>query len=154
MKLLLLKAQHGQRANGPHALSVAVLVYVKGKLLLFESQLFLFCFRAITCTFNDQKIEDKHCNQYRPVSEESCNLEPCPSWSYSNWGPCSATCGGGKRKRQVRCELNGSKVSDSNCEIASKSEIIESCSSHECPRWSIGSWGSCSKSCDGGDKKR
>ena len=110
--------------------------------------------RSIECLYLDKHANDEQCTETKPVDTIDCNLEPCPSWSYSKWGPCSTTCGGGKRKRQVHCEFNGSKVSDSNCEIASKPEIIESCSSHECPRWSIGSWGSCSKSCDGGYKKR
>ena len=73
----------------------------------------------------------------------SCTTE-CPKWVTSGWTSCSASCGHGRIHRQVRCELDGRKVSNIHCDASLKPEETDTCYPRECPKWSTGSWGACS----------
>ncbi|XP_063229070.1 protein madd-4 [Bacillus rossius redtenbacheri] len=87
-----------------------------------------------------------------------CNGHPCPAkWAIAEWGPCSASCGGGARLRQVHCaqEANGTKlkVPDHLCH-GRKPRHQESCGQEDCPAWITDSWSGCSVSCGEGYQAR
>ncbi|XP_066896447.1 LOW QUALITY PROTEIN: A disintegrin and metalloproteinase with thrombospondin motifs 13 [Kogia breviceps] len=71
---------------------------------------------------------------------ESCAPRPCPpSWAAGDFGPCSASCGGGLQERVVRCvEAQGGllrTVPHSRCRaLAQQPAAVESCNSQPCPR--------------------
>lgn len=63
-------------------------------------------------------------------------------WRTSRWQPCSATCGGGIRKRRVYCvsETTYQLVDDRYCTDEKPAEISP-CAQQKCPKWRIGDWG-------------
>lgn len=74
---------------------------------------------------------------------------------YSEWGEwesCSATCGGGTKKRTRTCEKH---PQDFSFTCQGKNQETESCNSQLCPYWSSwGELGSCSTTCGNGFKTR
>ena len=98
--------------------------------------------------------DDSQCSLNKKESVTRSCSPPCAKWVAHSWSSCTKLCGGGRRTQLYRCELNGSKVPDSDCNSSLKSEITEKCNTYECPSWSTGSWGSCSASCNGGVKTR
>ncbi|KAK7084982.1 Hemicentin-1 [Halocaridina rubra] len=92
--------------------------------------------------------------------EDYCNLEMCPingGWSsWSDWGSCTATCGGGQRRRFRSCD-NPAPSQDGRACMGSDTDT-ESCNTQKCPAY--GSWGSweewshCSMTCGFGYKVR
>lgn len=64
-------------------------------------------------------------------------------WIAAEWGPCSKSCGSGKRQRLVVCaeESGGSKnrVPDEACS-GIPPRIEETCNDHECPKWTASEW--------------
>ncbi|XP_071515843.1 hemicentin-1-like [Panulirus ornatus] len=85
--------------------------------------------------------------------EDYCNLDMCPvngGWSsWSVWGSCTATCGGGQRRRFRTCD-NPSPSQDGRACTGPDTDT-EACSVHKCPV--NGAWGSwtdwtaCSMTC-------
>ncbi|XP_059957503.1 A disintegrin and metalloproteinase with thrombospondin motifs 13 isoform X2 [Mesoplodon densirostris] len=71
---------------------------------------------------------------------ESCAPMPCPpSWAAGDFGPCSASCGGGLQERVVRCvEAQGGllrTVPHSRCRaLAQQPAAVETCNSQPCPQ--------------------
>lgn len=54
----------------------------------------------------DVEVEEYLCNvAQRPQPKiVECNNHPCPArWTVGEWGPCSLTCGGGTKLRDVHC---------------------------------------------------
>ncbi|XP_068231428.1 hemicentin-1-like [Palaemon carinicauda] len=92
--------------------------------------------------------------------EDYCNLEMCPingGWSsWSVWGSCTATCGGGQRRRFRSCD-NPAPSQDGRACMGPDTDT-EACSSHKCPvsgSWgSWGEWSPCSMTCGIGVKVR
>jgi len=88
----------------------------------------------------------------------SCNSQPCPvdckldTWS--GWSKCSAECGGGVQQR-LREVVLAMKYGGKPCGYTSETKA---CNAQACEKdcelsaWT--KWGSCSKECDGGTKKR
>jgi len=88
----------------------------------------------------------------------SCNNHPCPVdcklATWSGWSKCSAECGGGvtQRLREVKMAM---KYGGKPCGVTSETKA---CNNQACEKdcdlsaWT--KWGSCSKDCDGGTKKR
>lgn len=100
----------------------------------------------LDCSGRTLEIED--CNEYIPCPVDG-------EWNgWSEWSPCSTTCGNGTRERTRDCTepLHGGK----HCEGESKE--TELCSLGHCPVDCIwddwAEWGPCSKSCDGGRQLR
>nr|XP_061831771.1 hemicentin-1-like isoform X1 [Nerophis lumbriciformis] len=89
-----------------------------------------------------------------------CKERPCPvdgKWSsWVSWGACSVSCAGGTRQRTRLCANPAPQHGGRQCE--GNDVHIDFCNSDPCPvsgnwgPWS--SWGSCSKTCNGGQMRR
>ncbi|KAM6962600.1 hemicentin-1 [Aplochiton taeniatus] len=89
-----------------------------------------------------------------------CKEKPCPvdgKWSsWIGWGACSVSCGGGTRQRTRLCASPAPRHAGRQCE--GNDVQIDFCNSEPCPvhgdwgPWS--SWGSCSRTCNGGQMRR
>ncbi|XP_049830977.1 protein madd-4-like isoform X2 [Schistocerca gregaria] len=107
------------------------------------------------------EADEKLCNasQKPPRLFLSCNAHRCPAkWVPDPWGPCSATCGSGHRRRGLRClqqEGNGSLtlVADSECRGPAPHQE-ESCKAADCPTWRATPWSPCSATCGAGVQTR
>ncbi|XP_063443799.1 SCO-spondin-like isoform X2 [Mytilus trossulus] len=93
-------------------------------------------------------------------SQQSCNTHHCPIdgvWtSWSGWGTCTVTCGGGSQDRTRSCTNPAPQYGGANC-VGVTSET-QGCNSQLCiidGAWSTwGSWGGCSTTCGGGKYSR
>ncbi|XP_041648005.1 hemicentin-1 [Cheilinus undulatus] len=91
---------------------------------------------------------------------QMCKERQCPvdgKWSsWVSWGACSVSCGGGTRQRTRLCASPAPQYGGRQCE--GNDVHIDFCNSDPCPingnwgPWS--SWGSCSKTCNGGQMRR
>ncbi|CAL4112653.1 unnamed protein product, partial [Meganyctiphanes norvegica] len=92
--------------------------------------------------------------------EDYCNLDACPvngGWSsWSAWGACTATCGGGQQRRFRTCN-NPVPSPDGRACTGSDSDT-ETCNTDDClvsGSWSHwGEWSSCSIACGPGIRVR
>ncbi|XP_042103936.1 A disintegrin and metalloproteinase with thrombospondin motifs 13 isoform X2 [Ovis aries] len=102
--------------------------------------------RQVTYSCWDQSrsewVEAARCAGSRPPEawSEACTLEPCPPhWAAGDFGPCSASCGGGLREREVRCvEAQGGLLrtaARSRCRaLAPQPAAVDTCNSQPCPQ--------------------
>ncbi|XP_030626728.1 hemicentin-1 [Chanos chanos] len=91
---------------------------------------------------------------------QMCKERNCPvdgKWSsWVSWGACSVSCGGGTRQRTRLCASPAPQHGGRQCE--GNDVHIDFCNSEPCPvhgnwgPWS--SWGSCSRTCNGGQMRR
>ncbi|MXQ94804.1 hypothetical protein E5288_WYG008206 [Bos mutus] len=122
--------------------------------------------RQVTYGCQDQSrsewVEAARCAGSRPPAawSETCTPGPCPPhWEAGDFGPCSASCGGGLREREVRCvEARGGllrTVPRSRCRaLAPQPAAVDTCNSQPCPqRWRY-KLAACSLSCGGGVAQR
>ncbi|XP_053341492.1 hemicentin-1 [Clarias gariepinus] len=89
-----------------------------------------------------------------------CTERNCPvdgKWSsWLSWGACSVSCGGGNRQRTRLCASPAPKHGGRQCE--GNDVHVDFCNSDPCPvhgnwgPWS--SWGTCSRTCNGGQMRR
>ena len=89
-------------------------------------------------------------NSTKPVEYQPCYIGQCPEWVVGDWIPCSRSCGGGFQIRMVYCDGE----TDSSCESLIKPNSTRRCNELPCPQWTVGHWGVCSKSCNGGVQTR
>jgi len=89
----------------------------------------------------------------RPISEHACLHIEKPSeyqscvgscddvhWSYSEWNPCSVSCGGGVQSRNAICvDSDERHVRDENCSGQEK-HLKKICNQEACPKWDLGEW--------------
>ncbi|KAJ9595133.1 hypothetical protein L9F63_013573, partial [Diploptera punctata] len=73
-------------------------------------------FQGLSCILNimnrvtGAQVDEQLCNaSERPEHKMvECNTHRCPAkWFEDEWGPCSVSCGGGSRFRQVHCAEEG-----------------------------------------------
>ncbi|XP_050400756.1 A disintegrin and metalloproteinase with thrombospondin motifs 6 [Patella vulgata] len=108
-------------------------------------------------------VSDRYCHpQPRPSDHKKvCNHQPCPpTWTFSNWGECSQSCGGGLQSRSVVCDrLVGEDepkevLDDTEC-LDNKPSVDKTCGEIECPSvWFTDEWSKCRPSCGAGSKTR
>lgn len=86
--------------------------------------------------------------------KESFNAIPTFSeWVIEEWGECSKSCGTGWQRRLVECrDIHGQPAAECAKEV--KPDSTRPCAEVPCPRWQLGDWSPCSKTCGKGYKKR
>ncbi|NXO04431.1 ATL2 protein, partial [Rhinopomastus cyanomelas] len=93
----------------------------------------------------------------KPSSEKACTGPPCDRrWTTSDWGPCSGSCGEGRMSRFIACRnLEGTVISNSQCDPATKPLAVYPCGDKNCPaHWVEQEWDQCNASCGRGMKTR
>uniref|UniRef100_A0A8C2WC59 Uncharacterized protein n=1 Tax=Cyclopterus lumpus TaxID=8103 RepID=A0A8C2WC59_CYCLU len=114
--------------------------------------------RRIHCVNLDGKAVQSTMCQHIPkpiTSPVTCNRQNCPPrWSASEWSKCSASCGGGWRRRQVSCQQSEARgavrtLTAAACERTSRPSDSEQCTANNCPTWVASAWGKCSGRCLG-----
>ncbi|XP_046864865.1 A disintegrin and metalloproteinase with thrombospondin motifs 9-like isoform X2 [Xenia sp. Carnegie-2017] len=103
--------------------------------------------RNVTCVnskFGNCSVADK------PITSQECSYLPCPEWSTGEWSECSKSCDGGIQRRTVICK--NSLVG--KCLDVLKPSFSRACGEMPCPKWSVGNWSECSKSCGSGERTR
>ncbi|XP_075470383.1 papilin isoform X2 [Ascaphus truei] len=141
--------------------------------------------RLVFCTIDNEAYPDYMCRQKpAPSHNRTCSTQPCPqmkrisyiyqpglwsrsgwntkmnSWKASEWGPCSASCGGGTQTRSVYCisyegRASHQVVSDADCAtFTEKPSTQQICNLRSCAKWSVGPWTECSTQCGEGIQKR
>ncbi|XP_020632778.1 SCO-spondin-like, partial [Orbicella faveolata] len=112
-----------------------------------------------SCTNPAPKHGGKPCNGHAQ-KQQACTEDPCPidgGWSsWSDWKPCSKSCGTGIQEHSRSCTRPTPSYGGKSCD----GEARESrwCNTHSCPvdgGWSAWSfWSPCDKLCGGGVRER
>ncbi|NWI02089.1 PPN protein, partial [Tichodroma muraria] len=120
--------------------------------------------RLVFCTIDNEIYPDYMCrNKPQPDNNRTCGHQPCPQtkrWKTGEWGPCSATCGGGTQTRSVYCvAFDGQSpqgvLDDAECmAFAQQPRRSQPCDVRPCATWSTGPWSQCSASCGEGVQTR
>ena len=134
-------------------------------------------------TSNVIKLPDYECEgEPKPVLFQPCQTQICPPgpgetpdpensvklaygkargnyrWDYGEWGPCSASCLGGKQKSVLKCIDSNRKTSVpwSYCDAKQRPiDLWRECNKEPCPpAWDVGPMGECSHPCGGGIRTR
>eukprot|EP00731_Ephydatia_muelleri_P015726 Em0009g150a len=106
--------------------------------------------------------------QNTPQVSLGCGQGDCPVTTYqyevSDFGSCSATCGGGLQTRSFFCVqlvsrtgsiTNKTVANNTLCLLAGRKSntsvsLVRPCNTQACPAWSVGSYGACSVTCGAG----
>ncbi|KFP07889.1 Papilin, partial [Calypte anna] len=120
--------------------------------------------RLVFCTIDNEIYPDYMCrNKPKPENNRTCGQQACPQtkrWKTGEWGPCSATCGGGTQTRSVYCvafdgQSSQGVVDNSECmAFAQQPRSSQPCNIRQCATWSTGPWSECSASCGEGVQTR
>lgn len=93
----------------------------------------------------------------------NCNEHACPPrWNYSDFQPCTKSCGFGIQTREVSCIHEVSQGGGGNTVVIPNHMCPQPpppdrqyCNVLDCPvKWHTSEWSKCSKSCGGGIKER
>ncbi|KAF7658579.1 hypothetical protein LDENG_00010810 [Lucifuga dentata] len=141
----------------------------KGKWAAFSTPCSVSCGSGVqkhiyVCADKDSNdhLEEKYCDAPSPFIplQTTCQLPPCPPrWDTGEFGRCSASCGGGRRLRPIRCiQRQGNNVVQvpvSECPPDLAPNTAEKCNIQHCPaRWHVSEPGECSAVCGPGEAKR
>ncbi|NXK52597.1 PPN protein, partial [Chauna torquata] len=120
--------------------------------------------RLVFCTIDNEIYPDYMCrNKPQPDNNRTCGHQTCPQtkrWKTGEWGPCSATCGGGTQTRSVYCvafdgQSSQGVVDSTECmAFAEQPRSSQPCNMRQCATWSTGPWSECSASCGEGVQTR
>jgi hypothetical protein len=110
--------------------------------------------RRVWCERSDgTHVEDALCTTARPAQSQSCNNTNGCSWYASDYGACSARCGGGTQTRSVYCRDGvGAHVPSAWC-AGTPPTSSASCNTLACT-WYASPYGACSARCGGGTQTR
>jgi ADAMTS-like protein 1/3 len=92
----------------------------------------------------------------------TCNDIPCPPrWNYSDYSPCTKSCGIGIKTREINCIHEVTRGGENTMIVPSSMcpqpppPDRQYCNVLDCPaRWEVGEWERCSKPCGNGYKNR
>ncbi|XP_075038771.1 hemicentin-1 [Mixophyes fleayi] len=115
--------------------------------------------RTRLCNNPPPSFDGSHC-EGQDTQTQICSDRHCPvdgKWStWGGWTTCSLSCGGGLRQRSRECSNPAPQYGGHKCE--GKEFENELCNDDLCPihgNWSPwSSWGSCSRTCNGGQMRR
>ncbi|XP_055663189.1 papilin isoform X2 [Falco peregrinus] len=120
--------------------------------------------RLVFCTIDNEIYPDYMCRgKPQPDNNRTCGHQTCPQtkrWKTGEWGPCSATCGGGTQTRSVYCvafdgQSSRGVVDDAECmAFAQQPRSSQPCNMRQCASWTPGPWSECSASCGEGVQTR
>ncbi|NXP72281.1 PPN protein, partial [Ramphastos sulfuratus] len=120
--------------------------------------------RLVFCTIDNEIYPDYMCrSKAQPHNNRTCGHQACPQtkrWKTGEWGPCSATCGGGTQTRSVYCvafdgQSSQGVVDNTECmAFAQQPRSSQPCNMRQCATWSTGPWSECSASCGEGVQTR
>ncbi|CAI4221397.1 unnamed protein product [Auanema sp. JU1783] len=120
-----------------------------------EKRLRVLCVRLDSNGRSNPARETDCDRNTRPSERASCYTD-CSGrrWAYTEWTPCSVTCGSGVSTRNASClDDRGRRIDETLCGLQTE-KLMRNCVQHPCPRWVYGHWSECSRSCDGGVRMR
>uniref|UniRef100_A0A0K8VCK3 A disintegrin and metalloproteinase with thrombospondin motifs 9 n=2 Tax=Bactrocera latifrons TaxID=174628 RepID=A0A0K8VCK3_BACLA len=122
-----------------------------------------YCIQTFPHISRSNIVDLSYClSKFEFSPHESCR-EGC--WDYTEWTPCSKSCGTGTQTRGVGCMLNGTRVSDSFCDQRKRDsfrDTIRACKTEPCysyednlatqrsyaSYWFADEWGACDDNCE------
>ncbi|XP_029407527.2 A disintegrin and metalloproteinase with thrombospondin motifs 9 isoform X2 [Bactrocera dorsalis] len=122
-----------------------------------------YCIQTFPHISRSNIVDLSYClSKFEFSPHESCR-EGC--WDYTEWTPCSKSCGTGTQTRGVACMLNGTRVSDSFCDQRKRDsfrDTIRACKTEPCysyednlatqrsyaSYWFADEWGACDDNCE------
>uniref|UniRef100_A0A1I8ANC8 Ig-like domain-containing protein n=1 Tax=Steinernema glaseri TaxID=37863 RepID=A0A1I8ANC8_9BILA len=120
--------------------------------------------KAHDCPQNDHQSNDVREGLDQQQQRLRTELEPSAlgqrvyQWDYGEWGPCSASCRGGKQRAALKCIDVVRKISVPWTYCDAKQRPLDSsraCNTHPCPSdWEVGPFSPCSQSCGAGYRTR
>eukprot|EP00062_Callorhinchus_milii_P017808 gi/632970604/ref/XP_007901744.1/ PREDICTED: A disintegrin and metalloproteinase with thrombospondin motifs 1 [Callorhinchus milii] len=110
----------------------------------------------IKFTYFAKRTPSQHSTKTGPRRKESFNAirETLTSeWVIGEWGECSKTCGLGWQRRSVVCADPHGRPAP-GCRKELRPDGSRQCAETPCPRWALGEWSACSKTCGRGFRRR
>ncbi|VDM51344.1 unnamed protein product [Toxocara canis] len=115
------------------------------------------CIRAFI-DGREEVVSETECRALSKPSDRTSCYTDCSGrkWSYTEWSPCSESCGAnGVTRRQAFCvDESNRRIDERACEMAIREKTEKECNRMPCPIWVYGPWSECSRSCDGGVRVR
>ncbi|XP_078001337.1 A disintegrin and metalloproteinase with thrombospondin motifs 9-like [Glandiceps talaboti] len=107
--------------------------------------------RDSVCIDDDgNTLHDHDCDESNRLTQQPCNTQTCPEWTFTDWSACSATCGVGQKHRQIFCRYGNEHVNYAVCDSTRIPGSYEECQERACPVWEHSVWGPCTVSCGTG----